>query len=72
MTKLEELKADAEAADAACDTALDAAWAVCDAAYEAAEAARADAWAAVDAARTDAWNDYRAELKKIHEENSND
>ena len=75
MTKLEELKAACSAvvavyaarrlADAAVDAAIDAAW-----------NARADAWDAVedalDAARTDAWNDYRAELKKIHEENSND
>ena len=36
MTKLEELKANAEAADAACDTALDAAWVVYDAAVDAA------------------------------------
>jgi hypothetical protein len=61
MTRLEELKANAEAADAACDTALDAAWAVCDAAVDAAETARADAWAA-----------YEAELKKTQKEKQNE
>jgi hypothetical protein len=44
MTRLEELKANAEAADAACDTALDAAWVVYDAAVDAAEIARCAAW----------------------------
>jgi hypothetical protein len=44
MTKLEELKANAEAADAACDTDLDAAWVVYDAAVDAAEIARCAAW----------------------------
>jgi hypothetical protein len=44
MTKLEELKANAEAADDACDTDLDAAWVVYDAAVDAAEIARCAAW----------------------------
>jgi hypothetical protein len=64
MTKLEELKAEAEAADTA---ALDA-W----------DNARADAWDAFEAAhggalwdaRSDAWGAYQAELKK--QENPNE
>jgi hypothetical protein len=64
MTKLEELKAEAEAADTA---ALDA-W----------DNARADAWDAFEAAhggalwdaRADAWGAYQAELKK--QENPNE
>jgi hypothetical protein len=68
MTRLEELKADSEAARAARDAALDA--------YEAAVAATcydAGAGALV------AWDTacgviaaYKAELKKTQEENSND
>ena len=65
MSKLEELKAEAEAADTA---ALDA-W----------DNARADAWDAFEAAhggslwaaRNAAWVTYRAELMK-QEENSNE
>jgi hypothetical protein len=64
MTKLEELKAEAEAADTA---ALDA-W----------DNARADAWDAFEAAhggalwdaRADSWGAYQAELKK--QENPNE
>jgi hypothetical protein len=79
MTKIEELKAAwvayiaargaADAAGAyATDAAYDAAWA----AYDAARAAEDDAWDAFEAARDAAWADCYAELKKIHEENSND
>jgi hypothetical protein len=61
------------AVDATYDDARADARAAVDATYD---AARTDARAAVDAtydaARADAWNDYRAELKKIQEENSND
>jgi hypothetical protein len=64
VSKLEELKAEAEAADTA---ALDA-W----------DNARADAWDAFEAAhggalwdaRSDAWGAYQAELKK--QENPNE
>ncbi len=66
MTKLEELKA----AHAAADTAALDAW----------DNARADAWDAFEAAhggslwaaRNTAWVAYKAELKKIQEENSDD
>jgi hypothetical protein len=66
MTKLEELKANAEAAD----TAASDAW------YDAHE----DAWDAFEAAhggalyaaRNAAWTAYRAELKKVQEEKTND
>jgi hypothetical protein len=61
MTKLEELKAAYEAAEA---DALDA----IDAALDAIHAARADYEAACGAARAA----YHAELKKTQEENSND
>jgi hypothetical protein len=59
MTKLEELEAALETADADALDAIDAAWAAYEAACDA-------AWAACDAARAD----YRAELKK--QENSDD
>lgn len=67
MTKLEELKANAEAADAWA-AYLDAAEYACDAAVDAAETARADAWAAYYDAAMDARAAYCAELKKTQEE----
>jgi hypothetical protein len=65
MTKLEELKAEAEAADTAASDAIDA----CDAA----EAECNDAWSdyeAARAARNAAWVAYEAELMKIQKENT--
>jgi hypothetical protein len=63
MTELKELRDALRAALHAADAAT----------YD---ALRADARAAVDAtydaARADAWGAYRAQLKKIKEENSND
>jgi hypothetical protein len=84
MTKLEELKADAEAElDAARAAVKAAARAASDAACAAYEAAKRAAWvaysdainAAIDTRDTEldaAWADYYAELDKIQEENSND
>jgi hypothetical protein len=84
MTKLEKLKAAAEAElDAACDAvraatadARDAACAAYEAAKRAARVAYSDAIdAAIDTRDTEldaAWGDYYAELDKIQEENSND
>jgi hypothetical protein len=65
MTKLEELKADYEAADTTASDAWDDAR---EAAWDAFEAAHGGA---LLAARNAAWDAYRAELKK-QEENSND
>ena len=67
MTKLEELKADYDAAYAAWDDAAEAAY---EAALDAAHAARvaADADGAACAAR----GAYYAELKKTQEENTSD
>jgi hypothetical protein len=84
-TKLEELMAEAEAADTAVSDAIDA----CDAAEvechdtwsecAAVRTARAGAWAvararaaACDTAAVAAREAYEAELKKVQQENSND
>jgi hypothetical protein len=73
MTKLEELKADAEAAR---DATEDAYYAARDAVGpDGAEIWDAKLWAAYAAAREAyhaAWDAYWAELKKTQEENSND
>jgi hypothetical protein len=74
MTKLEELKA---AADTAADTARAAVYDALDAVVVVDDEYAADdaAWkavAALDAAAADACAAYKAELKKIHEENCND
>ena len=64
MTKLEELKAAAVAAD----TAAIAAWDVRNSAARAADAA----WDATHAAADAAWAAYNDELEKTQKENSND
>lgn len=74
MTKLEELKA---ARDAACDNARAAVYDALDAVVVVDDEYAADdaAWkavAALDAAAADACAAYKAELKKVQEENSND
>ena len=66
MTKLEELKAGARAAGAACD----AAGAACDACDAAGDTC--DACDALDAACVSAWDAYWTELEKLRGENSND
>jgi hypothetical protein len=73
MTKLEELKAAALAAHAAAYAAWTAADVAYDADYDAAYAAYAacDAHAAT-AVYAAAWEAYKAELKKIRGETSND
>jgi hypothetical protein len=73
MTKLEELKAAYDAANAAYDTALKAECA-CDAATDSAAclAAARDASDATWGASTAARDAYEAELKKVQEENSYD
>jgi hypothetical protein len=69
MTKLEELKAALEAAGIACEAAWDAAR---DDARAASAYAAVDDYEAAWDARNAAWFDYKAELKKTQEENSND